>query len=172
VRQRACYTLLIGQGIIILTAWISCKTRCLLQQRRCILRPIATTLLLRHYSAWSLLKPEQRSTGLALVALFIVVLLLSLVYSLFGLSLVFLQSSMFSQLSVVYRRLSCDLTVYYKIFYNLTPWPPSEYFNVSMLPYSLHSVYHDFNIRKPMCRTNRACKRKWEYFIRSSFHYT
>jgi len=23
-----------------------------------------------------------------------------------------------------------------------------------MPPYSLHSVYHDFNIRKPMCQTN------------------
>jgi len=43
--------------------------------------------------------------------------------------------------------------VYYKIN-NLTPWFPSEYFHVSMPPYSLHSVYHDFNIRKPMCRTN------------------
>jgi len=50
-----------------------------------------------------------------------------------------------------YRRLSCDLTLYYKIFNNLTPWPPSEYFNVSMPPYSLHSVNHDF---KSMCRTN------------------
>jgi len=53
-----------------------------------------------------------------------------------------------------YRRLSCDLTLYYKIYNNLTPWSPSEYFNVSMLPYSLHSVYHDFNIRKLMCQTN------------------
>jgi len=53
-----------------------------------------------------------------------------------------------------YRCLSRDLTLYYKIFNNLTPWTPSEYFNVSMPPYSLHSVYHDFNIRKPMCRTN------------------
>jgi len=53
-----------------------------------------------------------------------------------------------------YRRLSCDLTLYYKIFNNLNPRTPSKYFNVSMPPYSLHSVYHDFNIRKPMCRTN------------------
>jgi len=53
-----------------------------------------------------------------------------------------------------YHRLSCDLIMYYKIFNNLTSWSPSEYFNVSMSPYSLHSVYHDFNIRKPMCRTN------------------
>jgi len=55
-----------------------------------------------------------------------------------------------------YRRLSCDLTLYCrpKIFNNLTPRSPSEYFNVSMAPYSLHSVYRDFNIRKPMCRTN------------------
>ena len=35
-----------------------------------------------------------------------------------------------------YRRLSCDLTLYYKIFNNLTPWSPSEYFNVSQPPYS------------------------------------
>ena len=52
-----------------------------------------------------------------------------------------------------YRRLSCDLTLYYKIFNNLTPWSPSEYFNVSQPPYSLHSLHHDLNIRKPMCRT-------------------
>jgi hypothetical protein len=53
-----------------------------------------------------------------------------------------------------YRRLSCDLTLYYKIFNNLTPWSPIEYFNVCIPPYSLHSVYHDFYIRKPLCRTN------------------
>jgi len=53
-----------------------------------------------------------------------------------------------------YRRLSCDLTLYYEIFNNLILWSPSEYFNVSIPPYSLHSVYHDFNIRKPMCRSN------------------
>jgi len=53
-----------------------------------------------------------------------------------------------------YRRLSCDLTLYYKIFNNLTPWSPSEYFNVSIPLYSLHSVYHDFNMRKPLYRTN------------------
>jgi len=53
-----------------------------------------------------------------------------------------------------YRRLSCDLTLYYNKFNNLTPWSPSEYVNVSMPPYSLHSVYHDFNIRKPMCQNN------------------
>jgi len=44
--------------------------------------------------------------------------------------------------------------LYYKIFNNLTPWSPSEYFNVSMPPYSLHYVNHDFNIRKAMCQTN------------------
>jgi len=53
-----------------------------------------------------------------------------------------------------YHRLSSDLTLYYKIFNNLTPWSPSEYLNVSMPPYSLHYVYHDFNIGKPMCQTN------------------
>jgi len=53
-----------------------------------------------------------------------------------------------------YRRLSCDLALYYNIINNLTPWSPNEYFNVSMPPYRLHSVYQDFNIRKPLCRTN------------------
>lgn len=53
-----------------------------------------------------------------------------------------------------YRRLSCDLTLYYKIFNNLTPWSPSEYFNVSQPPYSLHSLHHDLTIRKPKCRSN------------------
>ena len=53
-----------------------------------------------------------------------------------------------------YRRLACDLTLYYKVFNNLTPWSPNEYFNVSVPPYSLHSISHDYNIRKPMCRTN------------------
>ena len=51
-----------------------------------------------------------------------------------------------------YRRVSCDLTLYYKVFNNLTPWSPSEYFNVSVPPYSLHSVSHVFNIQKPLCR--------------------
>ena len=46
-----------------------------------------------------------------------------------------------------YRRLSCHLTLYYKIFSNLTPWSPSEYFYVSQPPYSLHSLHHDLNIR-------------------------
>ena len=53
-----------------------------------------------------------------------------------------------------YRRLSSDLTLYYKVFNNLTPWSPSEYFNVSVPPYSLHFISHVFNIRKPLCRTN------------------
>ena len=53
-----------------------------------------------------------------------------------------------------YRRLACDLTLYYKVFNNLTPWSPNEYFNVSAPPYCLHSISHDYNIRKPMCRTN------------------
>ena len=34
-----------------------------------------------------------------------------------------------------YHRLSCDLTLY-KVFNNLTPWSPSEYFNVSVPQYS------------------------------------
>jgi len=48
-----------------------------------------------------------------------------------------------------YRRLSCDLTLYNKIFNNQTPWSPREYFKVIMPPYSLHSLCHDFNIQKP-----------------------
>jgi len=53
-----------------------------------------------------------------------------------------------------YQRLSSDLTIYYTIFHNLTPWAPSDYFNIVIPPHNLHSVYHDFNIRKPLCRTN------------------
>jgi len=53
-----------------------------------------------------------------------------------------------------YRRLSSDLTMYYKVFHNLTPWVPSDYFNIVIPPHNLHSVHHDFNIRKPLCRTN------------------
>jgi len=52
------------------------------------------------------------------------------------------------------RRLSCDLTMYYTVFHNLTPWVPSDYFNIVIPPHNLHSVHHDFNIRKPRCRTN------------------
>ena len=37
-----------------------------------------------------------------------------------------------------YRRLSSDLTLYYKVFNNLTPWSPTEYVNVSVQPSSLH----------------------------------
>jgi hypothetical protein len=53
-----------------------------------------------------------------------------------------------------YRRLSCDLTLYYKVCHNLTPWLPSEYFNFDKPSYNLHSIQHEFNIRKPLCRTN------------------
>ena len=51
-----------------------------------------------------------------------------------------------------YRRLTSDLTLYYKIFHNLTPWDPSEVFTLSIPLYNLHSVSHSFNIRKPLCR--------------------
>jgi len=51
-----------------------------------------------------------------------------------------------------YRRLSSDLTMYF--FYNLTPWAPSDYFNIVNPPHNLHSVHHDFKIRKALCRTN------------------
>jgi len=44
--------------------------------------------------------------------------------------------------------------MYYKVFHNLTPWAPSDYFNIVILPHNLHSVHHDFNIRKPLSRTN------------------
>ena len=50
------------------------------------------------------------------------------------------------------RRLTSDLTLYYKIFHNLTPWDPSEVFTLSIPLYNLHSVSHSFNIRKPLCR--------------------
>jgi len=53
-----------------------------------------------------------------------------------------------------YRRLSSDLTMYNKVFHNLTPWVPSNYFNIVIPPHNLHSVHHDFSIRKPLCRTN------------------
>jgi len=53
-----------------------------------------------------------------------------------------------------YRRLSSDLTMYYNVLHNLTPWAPSDNFNIVIPPHNLHSVHHDFNIRKPLCRTN------------------
>jgi len=52
-----------------------------------------------------------------------------------------------------YLRLSSNLTMYYKVFHNLTPWAPS-YFNIVIPSHNLHSVHHDFNIRKPLRRTN------------------
>jgi len=56
--------------------------------------------------------------------------------------------------TLVYRRLSSDLTMYYKVFHNLTPWAPSDFFNIVIPPHDLHSVHHDFDICKPLCRTN------------------
>jgi len=53
-----------------------------------------------------------------------------------------------------YRRLSSDLTMYYKVLHNLTPWAPSDYFNIVIPPHNLHYVHHDFNIRKSLCRTD------------------
>jgi len=53
-----------------------------------------------------------------------------------------------------YRRLFRDLTLYYKVVHNLTPWAPSDFFNIVIPPHNLHSVHHDFNMRKPLCRTN------------------
>jgi len=50
-----------------------------------------------------------------------------------------------------HRRLSSDLTMYYKVFHSLTPWAPNDYFNVFIAPHDLHP---DFNIRKPFRRTN------------------
>ena len=47
-----------------------------------------------------------------------------------------------------YRRLACDLALYYEVFNNLTPWSPYEYLNVSVPPYSLHSIPHDYKMRK------------------------
>jgi len=42
----------------------------------------------------------------------------------------------------------------YKVFRILTPWAPSDYFNIAIPQHNLHYVHHDFNIRKPLCRTN------------------
>ena len=39
-----------------------------------------------------------------------------------------------------HRRLSSDLTLYYEVFHNLTPWAPSDYFNVFITPHDLHSL--------------------------------
>jgi len=44
--------------------------------------------------------------------------------------------------------------MYYKIFHNLTTWAPCDYSNIVILAYNLHSVSYEFNIRKPLCRTN------------------
>jgi len=38
-----------------------------------------------------------------------------------------------------YRRLSCDLTMYYKVFHNPTPWLSMWYFNIIVPPFNLHS---------------------------------
>jgi len=35
-----------------------------------------------------------------------------------------------------HRRLSCDLTMYYKVFHSLTPWVPSDYLTLLLLHYS------------------------------------
>jgi len=48
--------------------------------------------------------------------------------------------------------------MYYKVFHNLTPWAPSDYFNIVISPHNLHSVHHNFNIRKPLGRTNIFAK--------------
>jgi hypothetical protein len=53
-----------------------------------------------------------------------------------------------------FRRLSSDLTLYYKIFHNLTPWLPSDYFNLPIPSYNLHSIQHCFNIRSPLYQIN------------------
>jgi len=50
--------------------------------------------------------------------------------------------------------MSSDLTKHYKVFHNLTPWAPSDYFNIAIPPLNLHPVHPDFNIRKPLCRTD------------------
>jgi len=53
-----------------------------------------------------------------------------------------------------HRRISSDLIMYYKVFQNLTLWVPSDCFNVIIRPYNLHSVYHEFHFREPLCQTN------------------
>jgi len=44
--------------------------------------------------------------------------------------------------------------MYCTVFHNLTPWAPRDYFNTVIPPHNLHSVHHNFNIRKPLCRSN------------------
>jgi len=51
--------------------------------------------------------------------------------------------------------------MYYKVVHNLTPWAPSDYSVIP--PHNLHSVHHDFNIRKSLCRTNIFAN---DFFIR------
>jgi len=50
-----------------------------------------------------------------------------------------------------YRRLSCDLTMYYKIFNILTHWSPSEYFNVSMPPFCVYIMFVTALIFESQC---------------------
>jgi len=52
-----------------------------------------------------------------------------------------------------YRRLSSDLTLYYKIFKNLTPWSPSEYFNVSICHRTVYIPYITTSIFESQCVT-------------------
>ena len=53
------------------------------------------------------------------------------------------------------RRLKVNLTLYYKIMHNLTPWPIERYFNISV--HSRHTrltaFVGDFHISARFCRT-------------------
>jgi len=55
-----------------------------------------------------------------------------------------------------HRRLKSDLTLYYKILNNLTPWPSDLYFNIT--PHQcftrLSELRPDFYITKPLCNTS------------------
>ena len=50
-----------------------------------------------------------------------------------------------------YRRLSSDLTLYYKVFNNLTPWSPSEYFNISVYHRIVYIPFHKCLIFESHC---------------------
>ena len=53
------------------------------------------------------------------------------------------------------RRLKADLTFYYKVMHNFTPWPTDYYFNMSIHSRQtrLTEGASDFYISAPFCRT-------------------
>jgi len=55
--------------------------------------------------------------------------------------------------TLVFQRLSRDLTIYYKVFDYLTPWAPSDCFSIVIPLYYLHYVTNEFISRRLLCRT-------------------